>query len=199
MRFRLALRVVEKIGGVVQEERNTRVVGEPTGEKRAEKDLVDIKSRLLRALPEEQGKDFKRAVRKADDDPKKLLAAAKAEVGKRRLVLARKLLVEARLDLTAPDRVKEEVAELLAKVEKRILYDLTPAQEKRLEDLTDHPAFHRLAVVPGSRFLYLGPEKGDKAARCRMIDDGFARGPCHDRPLCINRLTSEWLHCPVPE
>ena len=51
--YRLALRVMEKIGGVVQEERNTRVVGEPTGEKRAEKDLVDIKSRLLRALPEE--------------------------------------------------------------------------------------------------------------------------------------------------
>lgn len=46
----------------------------------------------------------------------------------------------------------------------------------------------------------LGPEapvdtdSGD-ASPCRMIDDGFLRGPCHDRSLCINRVTSEWIHC----
>jgi hypothetical protein len=30
---------------------------------------------------------------------------------------------------------------------------------------------------------------------CPMIDDGFSRGPCHDRPVCVNRLTSEWIDC----
>ncbi len=30
---------------------------------------------------------------------------------------------------------------------------------------------------------------------CPMIDDGFSRGPCLDRPVCVNRLTSEWLEC----
>jgi len=30
---------------------------------------------------------------------------------------------------------------------------------------------------------------------CEMIDDGFKRGPCHDRSICINRYTSEWIHC----
>ncbi len=33
--------------------------------------------------------------------------------------------------------------------------------------------------------------------RCRMIDDGFKRGPCHDRPVCINRHSSEWIDCSV--
>lgn len=33
---------------------------------------------------------------------------------------------------------------------------------------------------------------------CRMLDDGFQRGPCHDRPVCVNRLTTEWIRCPPP-
>jgi len=35
--------------------------------------------------------------------------------------------------------------------------------------------------------------------RCGMIDDGFSRGPCHDQSVCVNRLTSEWIHCSVVE
>ena len=37
----------------------------------------------------------------------------------------------------------------------------------------------------------------DAPDNCRMIDDGFERGPCKDRPVCVNRLTSEWLSCSV--
>jgi hypothetical protein len=33
--------------------------------------------------------------------------------------------------------------------------------------------------------------------QCRMIDDGFGRGPCLDRDVCVNRLTSEWIDCSV--
>jgi hypothetical protein len=40
--------------------------------------------------------------------------------------------------------------------------------------------------------------RGDSGS-CRMIDDGFERGPCHDRSVCVNRLTSEWIHCSVVE
>jgi len=34
---------------------------------------------------------------------------------------------------------------------------------------------------------------------CPMIDDGFSRGPCLDRPVCVNRLTSEWIECSPSE
>ena len=40
----------------------------------------------------------------------------------------------------------------------------------------------------------LDPE--DESA-CRAIDDGFARGPCHDRAVCVNRITTEWIDCVV--
>ena len=43
----------------------------------------------------------------------------------------------------------------------------------------------------------LDMESRGESGRCRMIDDGFVRGPCHDRPVCINRLTSEWIDCAV--
>jgi hypothetical protein len=36
---------------------------------------------------------------------------------------------------------------------------------------------------------------GSNLEGCQMIDSAFARGPCHDRPVCINSLTSEWIHC----
>jgi len=41
----------------------------------------------------------------------------------------------------------------------------------------------------------LHPEGEGEASRCDMIEARFARGPCHDRPLCINRLTTEWIGC----
>jgi len=43
----------------------------------------------------------------------------------------------------------------------------------------------------------LHPANGSGSDDCRMIDDGFERGPCQDRSVCINRLTSEWLDCSV--
>jgi hypothetical protein len=41
----------------------------------------------------------------------------------------------------------------------------------------------------------LVPEDLGDAGRCSMLDGGFQRGPCHDRSVCINRLTSEWINC----
>lgn len=34
-----------------------------------------------------------------------------------------------------------------------------------------------------------------EAGRCAMIDDAFTRGPCLDRPVCVNRETGDWLAC----
>ena len=45
----------------------------------------------------------------------------------------------------------------------------------------------------------LDPERNNDSDRCGMIDDGFERGPCHDHAVCVNRLTTEWLHCSVLE
>ncbi len=37
-------------------------------------------------------------------------------------------------------------------------------------------------------------DRGDSDP-CRTIDDGFEQGPCHSRPVCVNRLTNEWIPC----
>lgn len=34
-----------------------------------------------------------------------------------------------------------------------------------------------------------------EAGRCAMLDSVFERGPCLDRPVCVNRLSGEWLSC----
>ncbi len=43
----------------------------------------------------------------------------------------------------------------------------------------------------------LDPERSGNS--CGMIDDGFTRGPCHDRSVCVNRVTTEWTQCSVLE
>ena len=41
----------------------------------------------------------------------------------------------------------------------------------------------------------LDPANHNGSEDCGMIDDGFESGPCQERSVCVNRLTSEWLHC----
>ena len=38
-------------------------------------------------------------------------------------------------------------------------------------------------------------ESLEDSGSCQAIDNGFSRGPCLDQPVCINRLTSEWIQC----
>lgn len=33
------------------------------------------------------------------------------------------------------------------------------------------------------------------AGKCAMLDDAFSRGPCLDRPVCVNRRSGQWLRC----
>ena len=44
-----------------------------------------------------------------------------------------------------------------------------------------------------------GLDLDSRGDRCGMIDDGFSRGPCHDRPVCVDQFASEWIHCSVLE
>jgi hypothetical protein len=44
-----------------------------------------------------------------------------------------------------------------------------------------------------------GLESQEQRGRCGMIDEGFSRGPCHDRSVCVNRSNGEWIHCAVLE
>jgi len=155
--MKLALRVMERIGGIAEEERNTRVVGEPNAADRAEKDVIDVKSRLLRALSQEDLKEARKLEEKSAGDRKKLLAIAKGQIRKGRLLIARRLLFQIRIDMSVSDKLRTEVNELLEKIEHRICYELTQEEEKRLAEETEHPSFSRLATVPTSRIIYLGP------------------------------------------
>jgi hypothetical protein len=155
--LKLALRVLERIGGVAEEERNTRVAGEPSSVKRAQKDLVDLRARLL-ALPPEERPDRRAAIEKAGGDPRRLLATAKKLARHGRLRLARSLLVEVLLGQKNPESLKEEARGLLEPLQEELTRKLSPEEERRLAEVSDHPAFHRLATAVSGRFVFLGPK-----------------------------------------
>jgi hypothetical protein len=186
--LKLALRVLEVVGGVVEEGRNQRVVGEPGDSERAQKDVVDLKQRLLRDLSEEDIAVCRKILDEAGEDTAKIAAAAAREAKAGRLVRARKLWLEAKLCRTASEREKAEAERQLAGIEQRLLYDLTPAEQARLANETDHPSFHRLGTVPTARFVLLGPEAMVRAiprdstykldVAGLLLPDLFGRDPC---------------------
>lgn len=61
---------------------------------------------------------------------------------------------------------------------------------------TDELTSEQRAFVECCSAEALGAESRGDSGACGMIDDGFERGPCHDRPVCVHRFTSEWIHCP---
>ncbi|MCU0726694.1 MAG: hypothetical protein MUE73_13055 [Planctomycetes bacterium] len=186
--LKLALRVLEVVGGVVEEGRNQRVVGEPADSDRAQKDVVDLKQRLLRDMAEEDVAACRKLLDEAGEDAGKISAAAAREAKAGRLVRARKLWIEAKLCRTATGKEKAEAERQLAGIEQRLLYDLTPEQQARLAKETDHPSFHRLGTIPASRLVYLGPETLVRAIPREstyrldvaglLLSDLFGRDPC---------------------
>jgi hypothetical protein len=58
------------------------------------------------------------------------------------------------------------------------------------------PALQKSELSPDQReFVGCCSTDAIDPSQCPMIDDGFERGPCHDRSVCVNRLTNEWVSC----
>lgn len=52
-----------------------------------------------------------------------------------------------------------------------------------------------LADLSAEQQAFLACCRADSLDDCPMIERSFPRGPCLDRPVCVNRQTSEWISC----
>jgi hypothetical protein len=150
-----ALRILERVGGALAEQADAAVIGALADEKRNEKDLQDVRVRILGSIsPEEKEKAAKTV---------EALGQTSAMIEKARAWLKERLYGRAHaalfpLTLSGKREVAEPARALLDEVDAAWLAD-TPEDEARLvEEALNHPAFERISVQPTHEFLYIGPK-----------------------------------------
>ncbi len=151
-----ALRLLEEVGGTLEEDVDAAVIGALDEAKRTERDIIEIERRILATGSEED----EAAAREAIDRyhaTERLFHQAEAWLKKGLYARARSafrtISTAGKGDLSARARERLDATE-------RAWLDDTPAGEARLvEEAKHNPAFERLATTASQRFLFIGPRK----------------------------------------
>lgn len=152
--YHAALRILEHIGGMLSEAEGQAVIGAVSDAQRTQRDILDIKVRILADISAEDKETAQKAI-DASRDPAALLAKAKAwakdeHFGRAYLALR---------DLSTSDSdVRHEAREALDAVEKAWLAATPPEQARMVDEAMNHPAFERLDTVVSHSFIYIGPK-----------------------------------------
>jgi hypothetical protein len=151
-----ALRLLELVGGTLEEQGGAAVIGALADAKRAQKDLVDLKVRILGSATDEQKAAAARLLEKPGPGPALLKEARALRAGKQ-FAVARQVLHS--MSLSGDMKLAAEAKALLAETEAAWLADTPPEEAQAVEAAKNHPAFTRLGTVVTHKFVYIGPKK----------------------------------------
>jgi hypothetical protein len=151
-----ALRILEAIGGKLSEDARGAVMGAVNDAKRTERDLTDLRVRILDTVSDED----RALVEKKTTSlgyTRKLLEAADTLRKSSRWGAAR--LILRGLTLNAPERdVAHEAGELQKQVEESWLQDTPPEEQQIVDAALNHPVWARTKAIATHKFIYIGPE-----------------------------------------
>lgn len=149
-----ALRLLEEVGGKLDEQRGAAVLGALADAQRAQKDLDDLRVRILAKVSDADKQAAQALIEKQGGTPALLKEALSHAAGKR-YALARILL---RSLATGGDHaLGAQARTALTELERAWLADTPPEEAQIVEAARNHPAFGRLATVPSHKFLFIGP------------------------------------------
>jgi hypothetical protein len=153
-----ALRVLESIGGKLQEAADAAVVGALNDAKRAEKDLQDLREEIWDRATAEEKAEADLLVKDASKP-----AAAKAALDKahswwkeRKFGPARRALRV--LSFTAPKEVASVAAQDVKKLQAEWLAAISPEEQNLADTALRHPSFARTSVSLSHSFIFIGPK-----------------------------------------
>lgn len=155
-RLRGALRLLEEVKGALQEEATAKVIGDPRGAERREREVADLRVRIFSDLPPAEREEADALFSRHRADPARVLREGEKLRKERRLLAARRLLQSLVLDPSAPAGPREEARAAVAGLEREILADLDPAERRAVEEALACPVFARLEVLPSMEFLFIG-------------------------------------------
>ena len=150
-----ALRILESIGGQLSEEAGAAVIGALDQAKRTQRDIDDLKVRILRSASDEDKAAVADAV-KTLGYTKKLFA--QAEAWAKADAWARADLALRSLSLNAPEQdLAARAVERREKVEAAWLADTPLEQQTIVDEAIHHPVWDRTTTSVSHKFVYIGP------------------------------------------
>jgi len=154
--YHAALRILESLGGTLDEEAGAAVIGALDDAKRTKRDIDDLKVRILRSATDEDKAAVAKAV-KANGYTKQLYERSVGWVKQR--AYARADLALRGLTANSPDdELSRRAAAYREKVHGRWLAD-TPADEQAVVDAAvHHPVWDRTTTSVSHKFIFIGPK-----------------------------------------
>lgn len=149
-----ALRILEAIGGKLEEDSGEAVIGAVGEAERTTKDIQQIKLRITQITTEDQTV-AREALNELGLTKACLDKAVKwfkgGEFGRAKYLL-RELMTSGKTDLAIPAREQYDL------VEAAWLAATPPEEQKLVDDAVNHPAFGRIGTVATHNFIYIGPK-----------------------------------------
>lgn len=149
-----ALRLLEAVGGALEEQGGAAVLGALKDAQRAQKDLDDLRVRILARATDAEKAEAQALIEKHGPTPA-LLQAGRALAAQRAYAKARVVLRS--LSLGGNHDLAVEARTALTEMERAWLADTPPEEAQIVEAARNHPAFGRLATVATHKFIFLGP------------------------------------------
>ncbi len=149
-----ALRLLEEVGGSLEEQRGAAVLGALGDAQRAQKDLDDLRVRILGKVTDVEKEEAQALIAKHGGTAA-LLKEARALAAAKQYATARILLRT--LALGGDQALATEARAAQEQLERAWLGDTPPEEAQAVEAARQHPAFARLTTVPSHKFLFIGP------------------------------------------
>jgi len=154
--YHAALRILESLGGTLDEEAGAAVIGALDDAKRTKRDIDDLKVRILRSATDEDKAAVAKAA-KANGYTKPLYDRAEGWAKER--AYARADLALRGITANSPDDdLSKRAAAYRKKVQASWLAD-TPAEEQAVVDAAvHHPVWDRTTTSVSQKFIFIGPK-----------------------------------------
>lgn len=182
--FAGALRLMEIVGGRIEEQAETAVIGAVDEAERATQDIERVEMALLKQISDEEKAVADAEIQKHGMS-EKVLARAEEYIKLKRYAIARRILDEvARNASGAPQKAADA---RLAELEPIHLKHTPPEQQAKVDAALNHEVWGRTATAVSHRFIFIGPKElvstipGESARKFDVayvyLTDFFGRKP----------------------
>ena len=153
--YHASLRILEAIGGSLQEDADEAVLGAVDAVERAEKGRWDVRDKILERITDDEKASAKKAIGK-DGVTQKLLARAQRLLVEKRYAESRFLLKE--LSFAKEAEVRSNANDALRALEKTWAADTPADQAQMVSDVVANPVWARTSTLATQQFILIGPK-----------------------------------------
>lgn len=150
-----AIKLLEILGGQVEEQAETAVIGAVDDAKRTQTDITQIEIKLRKQISPDDLKVAEAELKK-NGPTDKLLKHAEAYAAQKKFPIALWLLNQ--ICREASGELRDAADKRSLEVEEAYLKAIPPEQQAKIDAAVDHPVWARTATAHSHQFVFIGPK-----------------------------------------